>query len=153
MFKITAILILLFSFFNVASADTINCLDLERRQNRLTFFYDKKDPSDKPYFYVKVLASGIKSPSNFDSIKSLKDHLFHVSGGTQYEIPKNAQKIYIIKSLEKLDVLAYASQVIPSTGKTKKRGASNHPKLLPSETRNTDLARGKNVLDVCEHKL
>jgi hypothetical protein len=151
MYKI-APLILFFSLCNVTFADSIHCLDLERRQNRLTFFYNKKDPQDKPYFYVKVLTADQKTSLNFDRIQSLKNHLSHISP-SQYEIPQNAKKLYIIKSSAKLTTFAYSSQVIPSKGKTKYRGASNHPKLLPREKRSSEPNYLENVLNICEFTL
>ncbi|MCK5729137.1 MAG: hypothetical protein KAH08_07930 [Methylococcales bacterium] len=157
MSKINA-LILFLSFFTVSIAKADNCLALERNQNRLTFFYDKKNQRDRPYFYVKVQTTENNTGKslNFEEIKSLKRHLFHIANlnPSQYEIPKNAEKIYIVKSSSKLNSFAYSTQVIPSTNATKNRGASNHPKLLPRETINAGQPTlSKSPINVCEFSL
>ncbi|MCK5898920.1 MAG: hypothetical protein KAG06_07615 [Methylococcales bacterium] len=157
MCKINALIICL-SFFTVSIANADNCLALERNQNRLTFFYDKKNQRDRPYFYVKVQTTenNAQGSLNFEEIKSLKKHLTHISNvsPSQYEIPKNAEKLYIVKSSSKLNFFAYSTQIIPSTNPTKNRGASNHPKLLPREKMSTGQpSLSKSPINVCEFSL
>ncbi|MCK4493580.1 MAG: hypothetical protein KAU26_05960 [Methylococcales bacterium] len=159
MFKIKALILFLsFSTVSVSVANAENCLALERNQNRLTFFYDKKNQRDRPYFYVKVQTTENKTGQslNFEEIKSLKKHLVHISNASprQYEIPKNAEKLYIVKSSSKLNFFAYSTQIIPSTNTIKNRGASNHPKLLPREKIGTGQPTlSKSSINVCEFSL
>ncbi len=151
-----------------ASPLAADCLQLQRNDDLLTFFYARQDEDDRPYFYAKVAMD--ESVLDNDGIMALDNYLERASRSSprQYRIPGNAKKLYIIKSFSEVKNLSLSSRVIPAivddnhdgTVETVdiSRGAGNHPQeSIPPVTRDSrtrgSVASSDREVNICEFSL